>query len=406
MHPVILYDDAVARRFEPFATTRPVSELRAGALLVRERWAHVLGMPATGFLSAPHLHGFTEFDSPPASDGELAAGTWLVNARALPMLDARPSTASAILIGGRVAAARLAEPVPATQLASEAFALEEVVPASGMMMSVDGVWLDAVWDLVAHLTPLLLRDIPVLAKSLGASRVERADGVVITGDYGVWAEEGATIEPMSFFDTTTGPVLLRRRAQVQAFTRVIGPVYVGADSTITTDRIAGSSIGEMCRVHGELSASILLGHANKGHDGFVGHSVLGRWVNLGAGTLTSNLKNTYGSVALWTPEGVRDTRQQFLGTLFGDHVKTGIGSRLTTGCVLGAGANVYDRMPPKAVAPFSWGSAAPYDTFDARKFVDTATRMMARRGVALSDETKAWWQTVHAVACADTRWPR
>jgi UDP-N-acetylglucosamine diphosphorylase/glucosamine-1-phosphate N-acetyltransferase len=275
-----------------------------------------------------------------------------------------------------------------------------------MMMSVEGVWLDAVWDLVAHLTPLLLRDIPVLARAIGATRVEPTSGIVITGEHGVWAEDGALIEPMSFFDTTSGPVLLRRRAQVQAFTRVIGPVYVGVDSTITTDRIAGSSIGDTCRVHGELSATILIGHANKGHDGFVGHSVLGRWVNLGAGTITRNLKNTYGSVSLWTPEGVRDTRQQFLGTLFGDHVKTGIGSRLTTGCVLGAGANVYDRMPPKAVAPFSWGGGTPYDTFDAGKFADTAARMMARRGVALSDESKAWWLTVHAVAGADMRWPR
>ena len=100
---------------------------------------------------------------------------------------------------------------------------------------------------------------------------------------------------------------------------------------------------------------MFVGHANKGHDGFVGHSVLGRWVNLGAGTTTSNLKNTYGTVALWTPGGVADTGLQFLGTLFGDHVKTGIGLRLTTGCVLGAGANVVDRMPPKAVAPFAWG---------------------------------------------------
>ena len=84
-------------------------------------------------------------------------------------------------------------------------------------------------------------------------------------------------------------------------------------------------------MHGELSNSILIGHANKGHDGFVGHSILGRWVNLGAGTITSNLKNTYGTVQLWTPDGVRETGLQFLGTLFGDHAKTGIGLRLTTG---------------------------------------------------------------------------
>jgi|APMI01.1.fsa_nt_gi UDP-N-acetylglucosamine diphosphorylase/glucosamine-1-phosphate N-acetyltransferase len=406
MPHVILYDDAVARRFEPFATTRPTCELRAGALLVRERWAHVLGMPAAGFVSAPHLDGFAEFDAPPAVTGELAAGTWLVNARALPMLDAHPATASAILIGGRVAAARLSEPVPASQLASDAFSLEEVVPASGMLINADGLWLDEVWDLLAHLTPLLVRDIPVLARAIGAAALTAASGAHIVGEHPVWVEDGAIVEPMTFFDTHSGPVLLRRRAQVQAFTRVIGPVYVGADTTITTDRIAASSIGEQCRVHGEMSASILIGYANKGHDGFVGHSVLGRWVNLGAGTITSNLKNTYGSVSLWTPDGVRESGQQFLGTLFGDHAKTGIGMRLTTGCVLGAGSNVFDRMPPKAVAPFSWGSGAPYDVFSADKFVATARRMMARRSVALSAESASWWERVHAIARADMRWPR
>jgi UDP-N-acetylglucosamine diphosphorylase / glucose-1-phosphate thymidylyltransferase / UDP-N-acetylgalactosamine diphosphorylase / glucosamine-1-phosphate N-acetyltransferase / galactosamine-1-phosphate N-acetyltransferase len=87
--------------------------------------------------------------------------------------------------------------------------------------------------------------------------------------------------------------------------------------------VAVCSIGERAKVHGELSVTIVIGHANKGHDGFVGHSVIGRWANLGAGTITSNLKNSYGGVALWTPDGVQDTGLQFLGSLLGDHVKTG-----------------------------------------------------------------------------------
>ena len=132
----------------------------------------------------------------------------------------------------------------------------------------------------------------------------------------------------------------------------------------------------------------LLGHSNKAHDGFVGHSYLGRWVNLGAGTTTSNMKNTYGTVALWTPQGVRDTRLQFLGTLFGDHAKTGIGLRLTTGSVVGAGANVYDRMPPKAVPPFSWGGGAPYGEYDGERFVTVAARAMARRQVTLGERAR------------------
>jgi hypothetical protein len=114
--------------------------------------------------------------------------------------------------------------------------------------------------------------------------------------------------------------------------------------------------------------------------------MIGRWVNLGAGTITSNLKNTYGTVQLWTPSGVRETGMQFLGTLFGDHAKTGIGLRLTTGCVVGAGANVYGTtMPPKAIEPFSWGEASAFTPYRIEKFLDVAERMMARRHVALDD---------------------
>src|SRR5260221_13277637 len=135
-------------------------------------------------------------------------------------------------------------------------------------------------------------------------------------------------------------------------------LYVGTGSTLSGDRIALSSIGDVSKVHGELSNTIFLGHTNKGHDGFVGHSILGRWVNLGAGTITSNLKNTYGPVSLWTPTGVRDTGLQFLGTLFGDHAKTGIGTRLTTATVIGAGANASaSPRPPETVAPVTAGAA-------------------------------------------------
>ena len=251
-----------------------------------------------------------------------------------------------------------------------------------------------------HLSPLLMADIPALAASLKCSTVgSMASGQAATSvanDHMAFVEQGAVVEPFTLFDTTLGPILLRKGATVQAFTRVVGPCYIGENSTVMGDRISGSSIGDTCRVHGELSATVFVGHSNKGHDGFVGHSIVGRWVNMGAGTITSTLKNTYGTVALWTPDGVRDTGLQFLGTLFGDHAKTGIGVKLTTGCVLGTGANVFDRMPPKAVEPFAWGTGAPYDSYSIDKFVETAERMMSRRHVSLNDEGRAFLRDVHA----------
>ena len=162
-------------------------------------------------------------------------------------------------------------------------------------------------------------------------------------------------------------------------------------------RFGNSAIGEQCRVHGEVSTTIFLGHANKSHDGFVGHSYLGRWVNLGASTVTSNLKNTYGSVGLWTPRGIRDTGMQFLGTLFGDHAKTAIGTRLTTGGVIGAGANVFATgMTTKVVAPFSWGGSADAPAWDVDRFIRVAERVMTRRHVTLSERARRWLAAAHA----------
>jgi hypothetical protein len=129
--------------------------------------------------------------------------------------------------------------------------------------------------------------------------------------------------------------------------------------------------------------------------------VIGRWANLGAGTITSNLKNSYGQVQLWTPLGMRDTGLTFLGAMLGDHVKTGIGTRLTTGCVVGAGANLFgSTMPPKVVAPFAWGEAPAWETFAFDKFVEVATRVMARREVALTPEMREHLAAAHAA-----RWP-
>lgn len=216
------------------------------------------------------------------------------------------------------------------------------------------------------------------------------------GTHGVYIERGATVEPFACFDVTAGPVLVRAGAAVRAFTRVVGPCAIARNAIVQGERVHGCSIGETSIVHGELSETIVLGHANKSHDGFVGHSYLGRWVNLGAGTITSNLKNTYGPVALWTPRGLRDTGLVKLGTLFGDHVKTGIGVRLTTGTVIGAGSNIYgSTMPPKYVPPFSWGDGDATATYRLDRFLLVAERVMARRSVVLGARARKQLAAAH-----------
>ena len=393
MSGFILYDDATARGFEPFALTRPAGELRAGGEITRRRWARVLGTSAGGFVAAPHLASFEELDAPPAATGTLPAGTWLVLSRCLPRLDAAiPAGATQVEVAGRVGAVRLTRPLPVASLADGTMRLESLADATSGCAR-DGWWLDEVWDLIRHLPAMLSADAPALA----GARTEVPQHVTVIGTHPVHVDLAAQVEPMVLIDATAGPVLVRRGAVVQAFTRLVGPCIIGEDATVSGGRVAACSIGERVKVNGEINSTIMIGHCNKGHDGFVGHSVIGRWANLGANTVTSNLKNSYGTVQLWTPQGVRETGLQFLGSLIGDHVKTGIGTRLTTGCVLGAGANVFGTtMPPKVVAPFAWGEAPTWGVFAADKFLEVTQRVMARRDVPLTAGMRACLTAAHA----------
>jgi UDP-N-acetylglucosamine diphosphorylase / glucose-1-phosphate thymidylyltransferase / UDP-N-acetylgalactosamine diphosphorylase / glucosamine-1-phosphate N-acetyltransferase / galactosamine-1-phosphate N-acetyltransferase len=368
--------------------------LRAWALLIRERWTQATGMQAAGFISSSHLAEFDEQAGISAASGTVRKGTVLVNARCAVSLAPAPA-ADIWTCGGKTAAVVLSRDTDVSEISVTA--LESLAAKNGKRVDVQGWWLEEVWDLINHLPAMLAPDIAALARPAHAAK---GDGILRSGSHDVYVEPGAEVEKQVYFDCTAGPVLVRRGAHVQAFTRIVGPCVIGVESQVGGDKIAGCSIGDVCKVHGEVSTSVFLGHANKGHDGFVGHSYLGRWVNLGAGTITSNLKNTYGPVHLWTPSGVRDTGMQFLGTLFGDHAKVGIGMRLTTGCVLGTGANVFGHeMPPKVVAPFAWGESGEFETYRVDKFLLAVERMMARRQVELGDSMRAQLTRAH-----ESRW--
>lgn len=396
MIAIVLYDDVVARGFEPLALTRPVSELRAGTELVRRRWETALGGRATAFVGAPHLADLEELDAPRFGIDAVPAGTVIANARFAPTLSAANAAGDVWRCEGRVAAIRVPDEMPIGSLADGSAALEELVPNGARTVDVDGWWLDEVWDLIRYLPAMLASDIPRLCEELDTARVTDA-GATVIGQYDARVERGASIEPYVVFDATAGPILVRRGSIVASFTRLVGPCCIGEQCIVAGGRIAGTSVGEHCRVHGELSTTVFLGHSNKSHDGFVGHSYLGRWTNLGAGTITSNLKNTYGPVALWSPRGMRDTGMQFLGTFFGDHAKTAIGTRLTTGGVVGAGANVFTAATtPKVIAPFSWGGEGDAPAYEIDRFLTVAERVMGRRQVVLSDRARRWLTAAYA----------
>ena len=404
MSALYLYEDATARAFEPFTLTRPVSELVAGAQIIRERWERVSGEKAAGFIGPSHLGHFDEPGAAKCLPGDeiVPAGSLVANSRFIPTIGssfqsaaAQIKEASAFHCGNEICAVRLTDSVRVSELTDGLVPLAALAHGAGTCNTA-GRWVETPWDLIGQLTDQLNEDIPQLASILNT---EPIGDTTVLGKFGVFREAGADIQPFVVLDATSGPILIRSGATISSFSRIAGPCYIGPHANVVGDAIRGCSIGETCKVRGEISNSVMLGYSNKGHTGFVGHSYIGRWVNLGAVTTTSNMKNTYGPVQMWTPGGMRDTGAQFLGTMFGDHVKTGIGTMLTTGTVIGTGANIYGgQVATKYVPPFAWGNGEPFDSYEIEKFIDVARRMMSRRNVELSDEYAKQLEEAYSVS--------
>ncbi|HYT72122.1 MAG TPA: hypothetical protein VEK78_12120 [Gemmatimonadales bacterium] len=373
-----LLDPEPAPAWAPFAGVRPLCELRAGAHLVRERWEAFVGAEAAAIFALPHLSGFVE--------------------PGVPAVRARHAVTGPAVIGSSTFAPRgsaPAWPAGAFRLSCQGVTVGwGVGPGAGWdgpqahaaTVEVAGVVLHGVYDLIPALERLLADD---LAASLGETApIPR--GSTVIGDPSLLALRGAAVEPGVVFDTTAGPVVLESGVAVRAGTRLEGPLWVGAHTQLLGGPIKGSALGPHCRVRGELASCVFLGFANKAHDGFVGHSVIGRWANLGAGTITSNLKNTYGPVRLDVAGAPIETGLQLLGSLIGDHAKTAIGTLLGTGSVIGAGANVFDAVrPPKYVPPFAWGAGPGGGRVTREGFLKTAERVLQRRQVAVDEATQA-----------------
>jgi UDP-N-acetylglucosamine diphosphorylase / glucose-1-phosphate thymidylyltransferase / UDP-N-acetylgalactosamine diphosphorylase / glucosamine-1-phosphate N-acetyltransferase / galactosamine-1-phosphate N-acetyltransferase len=242
MTAIYLYDDACARTFQPFALTRPAGEMRAGALLVRERWQRALGLPVAGHVTAAHLAGFEEPGAAPVlTAGVLKRGTWVVNARYAPGLLPLDGF-DALVAGSTLAAIQLSDDVDVALLQDGSATLGSLSHEPRQAVAAEtGWWMSEVWDYVAKLVPMLEHDLPILGEGL---QQQLPAGAIRVGEHPVYIEDGAVVEPMACFDTTAGPVLIRRGAHVHAFTRLVGPLYVGEDRSVATDRIAASTIGD------------------------------------------------------------------------------------------------------------------------------------------------------------------
>ena len=209
---------------------------------------------------------------------------------------------------------------------------------------------------------------------------------VIYNEENVFIEEESQIEDFVLLNAKNGPIYIDRGVVIQAQSRIEGPVYIGKNTTIFGGGVKSSSIGESCKISGDVSNSIIQGFSNKAHEGFIGHSYIGEWVNLGAGTTTSNLKVNYKPIKIVQNNQINDTKSLFLGSIIGDYVKTAIGVKLNAGTIIHTGSILLDTLLDiKEYPPFSWGNPTLQKKIDIKKLIETTHTVYKRRNKKLND---------------------
>lgn len=398
-----IYEDTSLSRLLPLAHYQIACDIRCGVFTARERAGRVFpGAPVHLFVR-PHLAAVARERHPGCRVNEHPEGAALfINARTL----AAPGTLAGLAaagkgdrlfrIEGRIAAcaasasaaSRIAETFGAgasgTGMPDED-ALEDAV--EGLPSEdIPGRMLTFAWECVTFNPEMLIADSTLYP--LGEQRT-RPDfpGVHLTAPERIFLGPGVTLHPGTVVLAQEGPVIIDEGATILPHTVIIGPAYIGRGSTVKAGAkiYPNTSIGPVCKVGGEVEGSVLHSYANKQHEGFLGHSYLGAWTNIGADTNSSDLKNTYGPIRM-VLEGLEyDTGQRFLGLLMADHAKCGINTMFNTGTTVGVGANVFGAdYPPKFIPSFSWGGAAGMAEYPLRKCAAVARTVMARRDVAMS----------------------
>jgi len=362
----------------PLTYTRPVAELRCGIITIAEKYTkrgHEIGYGTEAYLNVKY----------PSIEAEVLVSGSVCPTDAFLEAVAGLSRGQALIQGDELLAFK-----------GEKWEDEpsEIIPFSGALNLITRPW-----DIWSKNASELNLDFDLLTKDRFSAPIDATNTVI--GDR-VFLEEGAKATA-SILNATSGPIYLAKNAEIMEGCIVRGGLALGESSALKMGaKIYGATtLGPHCKVGGEVNNSVIIGYSNKGHDGFLGNSALGEWCNLGADTNNSNLKNNYDEVKAWSYVDGRfaKTGQQFCGLIMGDHSKSGINTMFNTGTVVGVSANVYGAgFPRNFIASFTWGG--PQGTMEYRidKALDTADRMMKRRGLEVNEVEKAILEQVYALS--------
>lgn len=375
----ILFDDNRRTALLPLSYTRPVADMRIGILTIREKWELLL-KTKTSSLTQPYLS--KKFPIVKEDDNILINGTVLPNASLIEQIQLLKQ-GEKLLKDNVLVAYRLT----GDDLEND--------PGTGSLKtvntSVEFLKIENTWDIFSKNGVALKKDFALLTKGRKSAKLSTTNftrGPVED----IFVEEGADVEH-AFLNAETGPIYIGKDAVVMEGSKIRGPFALCKHAQLKMDaKVYGATtIGPHCKVGGEINESVFFGYSNKAHDGFLGHAVIGEWVNLGADTNNSNLKNTYDHVKLWSYKEGRfvNTGLQFCGLVMGDHCKVGINSMFNTGTVVGVSSNLFGSGFLRNFIPsFSWGGPLKMTTYDLEKSFGVAKAVMARRGISFTEEDK------------------
>jgi UDP-N-acetylglucosamine diphosphorylase/glucosamine-1-phosphate N-acetyltransferase len=381
----ILFDDSVRSRLLPFTHTRPVADIRCGILTMRERWELLL-KNTTSTLTENYLQKVFPFTD--GEDNIYINASVFGNAALLDAISKLPT-------GKKLAAGETIIAVHAGKGKKSISAFHEYIkelPAENY--AGDILALKNIWDIFS-LNDRAIREDFALVTS-GRKSAPIPEGVMVTGKENLFIEEGANIYTGCIINAAAGPVYIAKNAEVLEGTLVRGPLAVCEHAVIKMGAklYGATTIGPACKVGGEINNAVFFANSNKSHDGYLGNAVIGEWCNLGADTNCSNLKNNYAEVKIWSEATNKsvNTGLTFCGLFMGDHSKCSINTMFNTGTVVGVSCNIFGSgFPEKFVRSFSWGGSEGITNYDFSRAMETAGRMMARRGKKMSaDETELY----------------